>query len=256
LKINTSDDIIKYLKTTKDYIYNILNFKKRDEIIKDILCILSNDNIKFDNEPYLYAFENKIFDLRIGEFIKPKPEYYISISCGYDYIEDDENNKDVLNKLLDSIFPQPELKKLYLTILSTGLDGFSLEKFILANGRGGAGEGVINELTQHMLGNYAYVLPSHILLKEMKTGSNPEVANMLNKRFVIAREPDRNLQFNCATIKEITGGAEKSSISCRPSSLNLLAKPVCKSLGNCLKPSKKLCERMVLSDIKIILGND
>ena len=208
LKINTSEDIINYLKNTKDYIYNILNFKKREEIIKDMMCILSNDLIKFDNEPYLFAFENKIFDLRLGEFIEPKPEYYISISCGYDYIQDNINNKDELNKLLDSIFPQPELKKLYLTILSTGLDGLSLEKFILANAPGGNGKGVINELTQHMLGNYAYVLPSNVLLKELKTGSNPEVANMLNKRFVIAREPDKNLQFNCATIKEITGGAE------------------------------------------------
>ena len=31
---------------------------------------------------------------------------------------------------------------------------------------------------------------------------------MNNKRLVIAREPDRNLKFNCATIKEITGGNE------------------------------------------------
>ena len=106
------------------------------------------------------------------------------------------------------MFYQPELKKLYLTILSTGLDGIALEKFILANGSGGNGKGVINELVQEMLGNYAYVLPVNILLDPLKTGSNPELANMNNKRLVIAREPDRNLKFNCATIKEITGGSE------------------------------------------------
>jgi phage/plasmid-associated DNA primase len=59
-----------------------------------------------------------------------------------------------------------------------------------------------------MLGNYSYVLPSEILLKPLKVGNNPEVANMNNKRFVIAREPDKNFMFNCATIKEITGGGE------------------------------------------------
>jgi phage/plasmid-associated DNA primase len=58
------------------------------------------------------------------------------------------------------------------------------------------------------LGDYSYVLPSEILLKPLKTGNNPEVANMNNKRLVIAREPDKNLLFNCATIKEITGGTE------------------------------------------------
>jgi phage/plasmid-associated DNA primase len=31
---------------------------------------------------------------------------------------------------------------------------------------------------------------------------------MNNKRLVVAREPDKNLLFNCATIKEITGGTE------------------------------------------------
>ena len=78
----------------------------------------------------------------------------------------------------------------------------------MANGGDGNGKGLLNEFVQHMLGNYAYVLPVNILLGTLKTGSNPEIANMNNKRLVIAREPDKNLMFNCATIKEITGGTE------------------------------------------------
>ena len=97
---------------------------------------------------------------------------------------------------------------LYLTILSTGLDGFPLEKFILANGSGGNGKGLLNEFVQYMLGNYAYVLPVNILLGPLKIGSNPEIANMNNKRLVIAREPDKDQKFNCSTVKEITGGTE------------------------------------------------
>ena len=45
-------------------------------------------------------------------------------------------------------FWQPEIKKLYLTILSTGLDGLQLEKFVLANGGGGNGKGLLNEFTK------------------------------------------------------------------------------------------------------------
>ena len=128
---------------------------------------------------------------------------------GYNFIkQDDDKLVKELDGIINTIFSQPDLKKLYLTILSTGLDGIPLEKFILANGSGGNGKGVINELVQHMLGNYAYVLPVNILLGPLKTGSNPELANMNNKRFVIAREPDANFKFNCATIKEITGGSE------------------------------------------------
>ena len=201
--------LISQLGGFRKALLDLQNYDRRQKYIKDIINYLYNDNIKFDEQPYLFAFDNKIYDLKQGLFIDPKPEYYISITTGYNYIEQDENeNINEINKLINSIFPQPEIKKLYLTILSTGLDGIQLEKFILANGGGGNGKGVLNEFVQYMLGNYAYVLPVNILLGPLKTGSNPEIANMNNKRLVIAREPDRNLMFNCASIKEITGGTE------------------------------------------------
>ena len=188
---------------------DLQNYDRRQKYIKDIINYLYDENIKFDEQPYLFAFNNKIFDLKKGLFIEPEPEYYISMTTGYNYIEQDEKeNIKEIHKLINSIFPQPELKKLYLTVLSTGLDGLPLEKFILANGGGGNGKGLLNEFCQYMIGNYAYVLPVNILLGPLKTGSNPEIANMNNKRLVFAREPDRNLMFNCATIKEITGGTE------------------------------------------------
>jgi phage/plasmid-associated DNA primase len=90
--------------------------------------------------------------------------------------------------------------------LSTGLQGQTLEKFIVANGSGGNGKGVINELALSTFGNYGYVLPSNVLLNPLKTGSNPEVANLKYKRLVIAREPDSQFKINCSTIKELTGG--------------------------------------------------
>ncbi len=209
LKKNNDEETIKKLQGIKTYLYNLLNHDKRQKFINELICILCNNEIEFDKECYLFTFENKIYDLRIGQFIQPTPEYYISLTCGYNYKETDETeNKKELHKLLNSIFPDEDLKTLYLTILSTGLDGIPLEKFILANGSGGNGKGVLNELMQYMMGNYAYTLPSEILLKPLKTGNNPEVANMNNKRLVIAREPDKNQMFNCATIKEITGGSE------------------------------------------------
>jgi len=57
-----------------------------------------------------------------------------------------------------------------------------------------------------MFGNYGYVLPSNVILNPLKTGSNPEVANLKYKRFVIVREPDSAFKINCSTIKELTGG--------------------------------------------------
>lgn len=211
-----NDEHIKIINSKRKYISTLRNISTRQKLIEDIIKKITNNDIEFDDEPYLFAFENKIFDLKIGEFVQPKPEQYISITTGYKYIDDYdfENKRIELDKLLNSIFPEPELKKLYLTILSTGLDGVPLEKFVLANGSGGNGKGLLNEFVQNMLGNYSYVLPVNILLGPLKQGTNPEIANMNNKRFVIAREPDRNLLFNCATIKEFTGGTELNARLC------------------------------------------
>ena len=186
------------------------NISHRESFIKDLIIKITNNDIVFDQKPYLFAFENKIYDLNKGQFIEPEAEQYISVTTGYKYDEsyDTPTKALELDKLLNTIFPQPEIKKLYLTILSTGLDGLPLEKFVIANGGGGNGKGLLNEFVQHTLGKYAYILPVNVLLGPLKTGSNPEIANMNAKRFIIAREPDRNLMFNCGTIKEILGGNE------------------------------------------------
>ena len=192
----------------KKYILQLLNKHSRDTFMKDILISVADDDIKFDQNPYLFAFNNKIYDLKLGQFIDPKPELYVSLTTGYNWNDKDENHQKLIHEIIDTIFPQAELKELYMTILSSGLDGIPLEKFVLANGGGGNGKGLLNELTQFMLGKSAYVLPANVLVGPMKTGNCPEIANMNNKRLVFVREPNPDLKFNCATIKELTGGGE------------------------------------------------
>jgi len=212
--INIKDDTehqkkIEVFNKIRSSLTELKNYDKRQKYIKDIINKISDDEIKFDEEPYLFAFNNKIYDLKESKFIEPKPQHYISLTTGYNFIEQDETeNIKELHILLNSIFPQEDLKKLYLTILSTGLDGVPLEKFVLANGSGGNGKGLLNEFYHYVLGNYAYVLPVNILQGPLKTGSNPEIANMNNKRVVTAREPDSRTPLYTSTIKEVTGGNE------------------------------------------------
>ena len=111
-------------------------------------------------------------------------------------------------KLIDSILPDEDEKKLYMIILSTGLEGLNLQKFVIASGGGGNGKGVLNELVCKTLGNYSYILPSNVLLGQQKKGSNPEIANMNNKRFVIAKEPESSEYVNVEIMKDLTGTDE------------------------------------------------
>ena len=55
-----------------------------------------------------------------------------------------------------------------------------------------------------MLGNYCYILPSQILTAPLRTQRHLELANMNKKIFVHFKQPDRKLNFNMSTIKNIT----------------------------------------------------
>ena len=63
------------------------------------------------------------------------------ITTGYDWVEPTAQELKTVHDLINSIFPIEEEKKLYLSILSTGILGETLQKFILANGCGGNGKG-------------------------------------------------------------------------------------------------------------------
>lgn len=179
----------------------------RNEYIKDIITFTTNDNIEFDTQSYLFAFNNKIWDLNASEWINPEPSQYISKTTGYDFqeIENIDDKKVTLNNLLNSIFPDTKIKNYYLTFLATGLSGIQMEEFMIATGIGGNGKSLINGLMMSLVGDYGYEIPSSIFSSEIKTGANAELANLHNIRFALTAEPDAKKKFCCSTIKSITG---------------------------------------------------
>lgn len=203
----------------------------REKIIKDIICYTTRSDVEWNKNPYLYAFNNKIFDLKNNVEVEPNPLDYISITTGYDYVDDDEFDTDeyeelpkedkdkpkledkpkktkkqgLYDKLINVAFKNPAIGEYYLSILSTGLIGIHMENFFVASGVGGNGKSVINGLMMKTLGSYGYVLPNSVLLSAIKEGGNPQVYGMNYKRFVLCQEPDSKKRICCSTVKEITG---------------------------------------------------
>ena len=192
------------------FIKNILTIKKhsiRKDIVKDIIVQLTNNDIEFDNQPHLFAFKNCVFDLRTGLKVPPKPEYYLTATTGYKYDEKyDPVFVNILNTLIDGILPVVGVKHYFLSILATGLTGVQVENVFIFSGEGGNGKSLLNELFLCVLGFYGYKLPSVVLQSSVKTGANPELANLHKKRYVVAQEPDHNKKFSMGVIKDITGG--------------------------------------------------
>lgn len=136
-------------------------------------------------------------------------DYYITITTGYDYNENyDTKYIDTSKNLIKQIHPNENIRNTYLTGVSTGLEGVNVQKFIIFSGGGGNGKGLLNELAMKTFGNYAYKLPTSVLMQPLKLGSNPEIASMNCKRFVITQEPEKDQKNKGSVVKELTGGSE------------------------------------------------
>jgi len=181
-----------------------VNFK--NNLISEIRNYITNEKIQFDKDPYLFCFNDKIYDLKQNKFIKPSYEQYISKTCGYNYNEFiKKEDIEHLDYQLNLIFPQEEVREYYLTALSTALFGQQIENIFICTGKGGNGKSVINGLMLKTMGNYAYKLPSNVLLNDIPTGAQPHIAGLDGKRFVLAQEPNKDKRICCSTLKELTG---------------------------------------------------
>jgi phage/plasmid-associated DNA primase len=145
----------------------------------------------FDNKPSIFAFKNQAFDLRTGKPYIVKKEDNITSNTGYDYNKPTIEQLRIVEDLFESMFPDHEVGKCYLSVLILGLSGEHPEKLFVANGGGRNGKGLLNELMFILLGGYAYKLSIEVLTKDVKkTGANPELSNMNKMRMVVRSEPE------------------------------------------------------------------
>ena len=204
-----NDFIRAKVKKVSNFLFDtecLRNGSNRKGLISDIIIFLTDNKVNFDRQPYLFAFNNAIFDFEKNDFVEPNPKFYISKSCGYNYdFEYAKSNTDELNGIINSIFPDVSVRDYYLTTLATGMCGVRMEYVNIATGSGGNGKGVINQLALKCVGEYGYVLGAEVLTTNIKEGANPAVANMDGKRLIICQEPDRKKPFCWATLKVITG---------------------------------------------------
>ena len=227
LKKNVCAEICKLAKTTNEWEKTMLAMlEKREKAINKLIArinstakinsvearvqhyLAATDNeVEFDFRPELIAFKNVVFDLSIGQVIEPKREDYILKNTGYDYVDCPEKDMETMREILQKILPNQDVWETYIHFLAVGLSGYNPEKFVIANGGGRNGKGVLNELVEDMLGGeYYYTAPSELLLNAKKLGGSPELATMDKKRMVIFREPDLSKKLNSAFNKELTGG--------------------------------------------------
>jgi len=196
------------MKEVLKTIASISTSSKLKSILEQMKIALKDrqKNIEFDSyTPHVFCFNNIAYDLNTGEEYQVKKKDYITMRSGYDYEPPTDDEVKTISDIFDSVFPDDEMKKTYISILRTGLSGHRQEKLFMANGGGRNGKGLINELMMDTVGSYGHKLNISVLTEKIKSGANPEVNNLHHKRWVVSNEPNDNESILAGNIKRLTG---------------------------------------------------
>ena len=170
-----------------------------------------NNDIEFDNKWWLFGFNDVVYDMNTCTFRDYEYDDYITITSNYKWRDPTSVEMTTMWDFIKCIMPVEDEREAFLMILATGIDGRCAEKFIIFNGSGGNGKGVINDIMLAMLGSYGMIGNNGMLFEPSKMGSNPEKANLHRKRYVVFREPPAKKKFENSIIKELTGGGKISA---------------------------------------------
>ena len=185
-----------------------------NNIIRELRAIVRNidKKIEFDMNPNYIGFDNKKYDFVKKEFTDLKQEDYISMSTNYDWEEPKEDDTEVVKKYFEQIFPNENVRKTYLSILYQGYKGGKKDQFCVANGDGSNGKGLLNEQMLMSCGDYGVSGHTDLVITKMKSGANPEVANLHKIRFGLFSELPEDETLKTDNIKKLV---DNESINAR-----------------------------------------
>jgi len=187
-----------------------------------------NRDVEFDLNGDLIGFTNGVFDIKEFKFRPYNIDDYVSMNTGWEFNEHDwliynkaceecvplDETSDIAIKIKEveevfaGIMPNPAIRTLLKMIYASSLRGQCLEKFIIFNGAGRNGKGLLNEFWACCIGEYAYnEMPYEVYTDPINsTNGNPALAKISKKRWVRSLEPKKSKKLCNAAIKSLTGG--------------------------------------------------
>lgn len=179
--------------------------QQKRNYVEEVLAYIKEKNYKEDfipnSDPYLIAFQNKVFDLNSGEFKDFRPEYYLTNKLK---IKIDENIKDCPN--IDRFFSESiggEYKEILYDLAAYCLfKQFPYQKVFFIHGPASTGKSQYMNLLEVFLGenNYCSFEPNDIQKDPYAAGQ------MLYKLANIASDINYNALDNVNQIKKLSGG--------------------------------------------------
>jgi len=214
--INDKDTMGLYTKFMK----SLKSVKFQTDCVKYSANYFNKPDLKFDNKPYCVGFNNGVWDFSkdVKAFRNYKPEDYMTMSVGYDWNEEDATNPEkngILNNLLMQILGDVDTYNVFMGSLARCLIGINSQKFVILNGQGRNGKGVICDgLGSITFGDYAYNMSTSVITEARSGGANTNLALCDKKRFIYCKEPSGKKKIDNSIVKELTGGGLINARQC------------------------------------------
>jgi P4 family phage/plasmid primase-like protien len=190
------------LKTTK-YKENVM--KECKELFLDELFVK-----KVDEDRFLMACNNGVFDMKTMQFRDGKQEDYLSFSTNLD-IDPEMNYTEYpawseVDEFISRVLPVDEVRKYFLSHLAICLSGSACQLFHILTGSGSNGKSMLMNLVETALGDYACKVPISMITqgRNKSSAASPEIVRLKGRRFVTMQEPDEAVPINTGLMKEIT----------------------------------------------------
>jgi phage/plasmid-associated DNA primase len=170
----------------------------------------------FDQNPDLFNFTNGVFNTRTLCFSAREQYDFCRMTSGRPWDHPSPEAMSKVEALVKQIFPRECIRLGYMSVLKSCLTGTRPENFTIANGAGRNGKGMLNELALLCAGEYGTVGHLDLITRPIRSGANPEAAELHRKRMVLFTEPEDGLSepLRLSNIKKLTGDGTLNARLC------------------------------------------
>jgi putative DNA primase/helicase len=160
---------------------------------------------RFDADPWLLNVENGTIDLRTGELHPHRREDLITKIAPVIYETDAECPR--WTKFLEEVQPDPGLRAYLRRLAGYSATGVVRDHVLpIFYGSGRNGKGVYTNANQHVLGDYARIVPTEVLMAKQLDDHPTGRMVLFGCRLAIASETEQNRGLATALVKQLTGG--------------------------------------------------
>lgn len=194
-------------------ICNLKSAPYKNNIMKECMEVFYDKRFKekLDTNPYLFPFNNGVYDLKTNIFRSGRPEDFISKCSPIDYIELSEDSESVYNvyDFLEKVFPDKSVRKYFLDVSSDIFLGGNHQKHVYFwTGEGDNAKSVTQNIFEAMLGKLSIKFNTTVITgkKVQSGGANPELARAGGGvRMATLEEPNNDEMINIGILKNLSG---------------------------------------------------